>query len=104
MFSITMTLTRNLPNSDHSTLLSHDKFYDTLYPADRNRAGELANRLSTDVHEVAEHLVENVAKFLEGAVKGVSAVRSLSFQTRRALPFARRNERIYLETTFFYFF
>lgn len=41
---------------------------------DNNRAGELANRLSTDVHEVAEHLVENVASFLEHGVKCVSAV------------------------------
>lgn len=44
---------------------------------DQNRAGELANRLSTDVHEVAEHLVENVAKFLESFVKSVSAVAAM---------------------------
>lgn len=39
----------------------------------QNRAGELANRLSTDVHEVAEHLVENIASFLEGSVKAITA-------------------------------
>jgi ABC-type multidrug transport system fused ATPase/permease subunit len=43
----------------------------------QNRAGELANRLSTDVHEVAEHLVENVASFLEGSVKAMTAVGSM---------------------------
>jgi len=41
---------------------------------DNNRAGELANRLSTDVHEVAEHLVENVARFLEKTIMTFSAV------------------------------
>lgn len=41
---------------------------------DKNRVGELANRLSTDVHEVAEHLVENVASFLENIVKAMAAV------------------------------
>jgi len=40
----------------------------------QNRAGELANRLSTDVHEVAEHLVENIASFLEGFVKAITAI------------------------------
>lgn len=41
---------------------------------DANRAGELANRLSADVHEVAEHLVQNIASFLHNAVRSASAV------------------------------
>lgn len=44
---------------------------------DQNRVGELANRLSTDVHEVAEHLVENVASFLDNAVKALSALAAM---------------------------
>lgn len=44
---------------------------------DQNRVGELANRLSTDVHEVAEHLVENVASFLENLVKAVCALAAM---------------------------
>ena len=31
-------------------------------------AVQLANRLSTDVHEVAEHLVENVSQLLYASV------------------------------------
>lgn len=46
---------------------------------DQNRAGELANRLSTDVHEVAEHLVENLAKFLDCFVKSVTALGAMVF-------------------------
>ena len=41
---------------------------------DENRAGELANRLSTDVHEVAEHLVQNIAFFLSNFVRAITAV------------------------------
>lgn len=44
---------------------------------DQNRVGELANRLSTDVHEVAEHLVENVASFLENLVKALTALAAM---------------------------
>jgi len=40
---------------------------------DRNRAGELANRLSTDVHEVAEHLVQNIELFLSNLVRALTA-------------------------------
>ena len=40
---------------------------------DRNRAGELANRLSTDVHEVAEHLVQNIELFLSNFVRALTA-------------------------------
>ena len=40
---------------------------------DRNRAGELANRLSTDVHEVAEHLVQNIESFLSNFVRALTA-------------------------------
>ncbi|KAL7537047.1 hypothetical protein ACHAXR_007555 [Thalassiosira sp. AJA248-18] len=44
---------------------------------DQNRAGELANRLSTDVHEVAEHLVQNIAYFLSNFVRSITAVLSM---------------------------
>ncbi|KAL7461308.1 hypothetical protein ACHAXS_001729, partial [Conticribra weissflogii] len=44
---------------------------------DQNRAGELANRLSTDVHEVAEHLVQNLSVFLTNAVRSLTAVVSM---------------------------
>jgi ABC-type multidrug transport system fused ATPase/permease subunit len=40
---------------------------------DANRSGELANRLSTDVHEVAEHLVENVSVVGNAAVTAAVA-------------------------------
>ena len=40
---------------------------------DQNRAGELANRLSTDVHEVAEHLVQNIELFLSNFVRALTA-------------------------------
>lgn len=46
---------------------------------DNNKAGELANRLSTDVHEVAEHLVENVARFLQNAIKAGTALGAMVF-------------------------
>lgn len=44
---------------------------------DQNRAGELANRLSTDVHEVAEHLVQNIAVFLSNVVRSLTAILSM---------------------------
>jgi len=44
---------------------------------DQNRAGELANRLSTDVHEVAEHLVQNIALFMTDFVRIVTAIWSM---------------------------
>jgi len=44
---------------------------------DQNRAGELANRLSTDVHEVAEHLVQNLSVFLTNAVRSLTAIVSM---------------------------
>ena len=44
---------------------------------DQNRAGELANRLSTDVHEVAEHLVQNIAVFLSNVVRSLTAIASM---------------------------
>ncbi|KAL7486947.1 hypothetical protein ACHAW6_015330 [Cyclotella cf. meneghiniana] len=44
---------------------------------DQNRAGELANRLSTDVHEVAEHLVQNIAHFLTNLVRVITAIWSM---------------------------
>lgn len=44
---------------------------------DQNRAGELANRLSTDVHEVAEHLVQNLSVFLTNAVRSLTAIMSM---------------------------
>lgn len=40
---------------------------------DVNKSGELANRLSTDVHEVAEHLVENLSLFLSSGVMAVGS-------------------------------
>jgi hypothetical protein len=43
---------------------------------DVNKTGELANRLSTDVHEVAEHLVENFSQFLSAVVRGTMATRA----------------------------
>ena len=43
----------------------------------KNRAGELANRLSTDVHEVAEHLVQNIALFMTDFVRIVTAIWSM---------------------------
>ena len=42
-----------------------------------NRAGELANRLSTDVHEVVEHLVHNFAYFLYNLIRALTAVASM---------------------------
>ncbi len=44
---------------------------------DQNRGGELANRLSTDVHEVAEHLVQNISIFMSNIVRSVTAVASM---------------------------
>ena len=44
---------------------------------DNSRAGELANRLSTDVHEVAEHLVQNIALFLTDFVRIITAIGSM---------------------------
>jgi ABC-type multidrug transport system fused ATPase/permease subunit len=44
---------------------------------DRNRAGELANRLSTDVHEVAEHLVQNISIFMSNLVRSITALGSM---------------------------
>ncbi|CAM9181512.1 unnamed protein product [Chrysoparadoxa australica] len=35
---------------------------------DQNKTGELANRLSTDVHEVAEHLVEAISQLLNASL------------------------------------
>jgi len=49
-------------------LYSEASFFDV------NRAGELANRLSADVHEVAEHLVQNIASFLHNVVRSAGAV------------------------------
>jgi ABC-type multidrug transport system fused ATPase/permease subunit len=43
-----------------------------------NRAGELANRLSTDVHEVVEHLVHNMAYFLYNLIRALTAVASMA--------------------------
>ena len=43
-----------------------------------NRAGELANRLSTDVHEVVEHLVQNMAYFLYNLIRALMAVASMA--------------------------
>ena len=43
-----------------------------------NRSGELANRLSTDVHEVVEHLVHNMAYFLYNAIRAIAAVASMA--------------------------
>jgi ABC-type multidrug transport system fused ATPase/permease subunit len=45
------------------------EYFQDLEFFDRNQTGELANRLSTDVHEVAEHLVENVAQLLHAVVR-----------------------------------
>ena len=44
---------------------------------DQNRGGELANRLSTDVHEVAEHLVQNISIFMSNLVRSITAVASM---------------------------
>lgn len=44
-----------------------------------NKSGELANRLSTDVHEVAEHLVENVSLFLSAAVMATGSAGMLLY-------------------------
>lgn len=44
---------------------------------DQNRGGELANRLSTDVHEVAEHLVQNISIFMSNMVRSLTAVASM---------------------------
>ena len=44
---------------------------------DQNRGGELANRLSTDVHEVAEHLVQNISIFMSNMVRSTTAVASM---------------------------
>ena len=46
---------------------------------DVNKSGELANRLSTDVHEVAEHLVENVSLFLSAAVMATASAGMLLY-------------------------
>jgi len=43
-----------------------------------NRSGELANRLSTDVHEVVEHLVHNMAYFLYNVIRALTAVASMA--------------------------
>lgn len=57
-----------------STLLDQDlAFYD------RKKSGELANRLSTDVHEVAEHLVENTSTFLHSAVMATGSAAMLLY-------------------------
>lgn len=40
---------------------------------DKNRGGELANRLSTDVHEVAEHSVQSIHWFLSNLVRALTA-------------------------------
>ena len=53
-------------------LINQDKTF-----FDDNRAGELANRLSTDVHEVAEHLVQNIAHFLCNLVRAITAIVSM---------------------------
>ena len=50
-------------------LINQDKTF-----FDDNRAGELANRLSTDVHEVAEHLLQNIAHFLRAITATVSMI------------------------------
>jgi ATP-binding cassette subfamily B (MDR/TAP) protein 10 len=52
-----------------STLIHRDLSF-----FDKNKAGELANRLSTDVHEVAEHLVQNFAYYLNNLVRSLTAV------------------------------
>lgn len=44
---------------------------------DQNRGGEFANRLSTDVHEVAEHLVQNISIFMSNLVRSITAVASM---------------------------
>ncbi len=44
---------------------------------DQNRGGELANRLSTDVHEVAEHLVQNISVFMSNMVRSITACASM---------------------------
>lgn len=44
-----------------------------------NKSGELANRLSTDVHEVAEHLVENISKFLHASVMATASAGMLLY-------------------------
>ncbi|KNC83468.1 hypothetical protein SARC_04277 [Sphaeroforma arctica JP610] len=46
---------------------------------DVNRSGELVNRLGIDVHETAEHLVENVGSFTESAMKSASAVGAMVY-------------------------
>ncbi|TFJ81841.1 hypothetical protein NSK_007088 [Nannochloropsis salina CCMP1776] len=46
---------------------------------DVNKSGELANRLSTDVHEVAEHLVENISKFLHASVMATASAGMLLY-------------------------
>lgn len=38
---------------------------------DQNKTAELVNRLSIDVHEVAEHLVEEGSKFLQSSVQAI---------------------------------
>ncbi len=38
-----------------------------------NTSGELASRLGQDVHEVADHLVENVAAFLKAVIEAIFA-------------------------------
>jgi ABC-type multidrug transport system fused ATPase/permease subunit len=45
---------------------------------DVNKTGELANRLSTDVHEVAEHLVENVSGLLTSSVSQTAGTGALT--------------------------
>jgi ABC-type multidrug transport system fused ATPase/permease subunit len=42
-----------------------------------NKAGELANRLSTDVHEVVEHLVHNMSYSLYNLIRALTAVASM---------------------------
>lgn len=64
----------NLRKRLFSRIMSQNKSF-----FDKHKSGELANRLSTDVHEVAEHLVENMAKLLESSVKSISAVGAMLF-------------------------
>ena len=62
-------ISANLRKKLFGTLIHRDiSFFD------KNKAGELANRLSTDVHEVAEHLVQNFAYYLSNLVRSIIAI------------------------------
>lgn len=71
----------HLPTSPLSSLpsLSPLQLDQDLAFFDVNKSGELANRLSTDVHEVAEHLVENVSQFLSAAVMATASAGMLLY-------------------------